>query len=140
MKRLSKAGKYFTGEGSDAVTTDCWRTKSFFPVFNSVAVTANGATQTITTDDPARPNHDGTHQVLLNANINVTTPISGASVQVSYGGVTVTIDASSSGWKTANSGWTDIPESNRNSQAGRLSVVAPSGVKFSTGSCYAQWR
>ena len=140
VKRLSKAGKYFTGEGSDAVTTGCWRTKSFFPVFNSVAVTANGSAQTITTDDPARPNHDGTHQVLLNANINVTTPISGASVQVSYGGVTVTIDASSSGWKTANSGWTDIPESNRNSQAGRLSVVAPSGVKFNTGSCYAQWR
>ena len=140
VKRLSKAGKYFTGEGSDAVTTGCWRTKSFFPVFNSVAVTANGATQTITTDDPAKPNHDGTHQVLLNANVNITTPISGASVQVSYGGVTVTIDASSSGWKTANSGWTDIPESNRNSQAGRLSVVAPSGVKFNTGSCYAQWR
>lgn len=140
VKRLSKAGKYFTGEGSEAVTTGCWRTKSFFPVFNAVSVTTNGATQTITTDDPARPNHDGTHQVLLNANINVTTPISGASVQVSYGGVTVVIDASSSGWKTANSGWTDIPESNRNTQAGRLSVVAPSGVKFNTGSCYAQWR
>jgi hypothetical protein len=140
VKRLSKAGKYFTGEGSEAVTTGCWRTKSFFPVFNAVSVTTNGATQTITTDDPAKPNHDGTHQVLLNANINVTTPISGASVQVSYGGVTVVIDASSSGWKTANSGWTDIPESNRNTQAGRLSVVAPSGVKFNTGSCYAQWR
>lgn len=140
VKRLSKAGKYFTGEGSQAVTTGCWRTKSFFPVFNAVSVTTNGATQTITTDDPAKPNHDGTHQVLLNANINVTTPISGASVQVSYGGVTVVIDASSSGWKTANSGWTDIPESNRNTQAGRLSVVAPSGVKFNTGSCYAQWR
>lgn len=140
VKRLSKAGKYFTGEGSDAVTTGCWRTKSFFPVFNSVAVTANGSVQTITTDDPARPNHDGTHQVLLNANVNITAPMSGATVQVSYGGVTVTIDASSSGWKTANSGWTDIPESNRNSQAGRLSVVAPSGVKFNTGSCYAQWR
>lgn len=140
VKRLSKAGKYFAGEGSDAVTTGCWRTKSFFPVFNSVAVTTTGATQTITTDDPAKPNHDGTHQVLLNANINVTTPISGASVQVSYGGVTVTIDASSSGWKTVNSGWADILEGSRNSQAGRLSVVAPSGVKFNTGSCYAQWR
>ena len=58
----------------------------------------------------------------------------------SFSGVTAQVDTSTTGWKEADTNWVDIPSSFKRTEAGRLNVTGPNGVKFNTGSCYVQWR
>lgn len=139
ITKTARSGQYFSGPGSSAVVTAAKRTKIFFPVFNAVTINGTGQAVTITTDDPAMPARDGCTQIRLRANINIRTPVAGEAV-VSFSGVSVNLDASSTGWKDADSGWVDIPSSYRNKEVGRLTINAPSGTEATTGSCYAQWR
>lgn len=139
ITKTGRSGQYFSGPGSSAVVTAAKRTKVFFPVFNAVTINGTGQAVTITTDDPAMPARDGCTQIRLRANINIRTPAVGKAV-VSFSGVSVNLDASSTGWKDVDSGWVDIPSSYRNKEVGRLTINAPSGTEATTGSCYAQWR
>ena len=139
ITKTGRSGQYFSGPGSSSVVTAAKRTKIFFPVFNAVTINGTGQAVTITTDDPAMPARDGCTQIRLRANINIRTPVAGEAV-VSFSGVSVNLDASSTGWKDADSGWVDIPSSYRNKEVGRLTINAPSGTEATTGSCYAQWR
>lgn len=139
ITKTGRSGQYFSGPGASAVVTAAKRTKVFFPVFNAVTINGTGQAVTITTDDPAMPARDGCTQIRLRVNINIRTPAVGKAV-VSFSGVSVNLDASSTGWKDVDSGWVDIPSSYRNKEVGRLTINAPSGTEATTGSCYAQWR
>ena len=139
ITKTGRSGQYFYGPGASAVVTAAKRTKVFFPVFNAVTINGTGQAVTITTDDPAMPARDGCTQIRLRVNINIRTPAVGKAV-VSFSGVSVNLDASSTGWKDVDSGWVDIPSSYRNKEVGRLTINAPSGTEATTGSCYAQWR
>lgn len=139
ITKTGRSGHYFSGPGASAVVTAAKRTKVFFPVFNAVTINGTGQAVTITTDDPAMPARDGCTQIRLRVNINIRTPAVGKAV-VSFSGVSVNLDASSTGWKDVDSGWVDIPSSYRNKEVGRLTINAPSGTEATTGSCYAQWR
>lgn len=132
-------GKVFTGDGAINVVTGCKRTHVFFPVFNAVSVTCTGDSQHITVDDPFNPAKDGGTQIKLHVNANITTAGTGTLV-FSFSGVTAQVDTSTTGWKEADTNWVDIPSSFKRTEAGRLNVTGPNGVKFNTGSCYVQWR
>lgn len=132
-------GKVFTGDGAIHVVTGCKRTHVFFPVFNAVSVTCTGDSQYITVDDPFNPAKDGGTQIKLHVNANITTAGTGTLV-FSFSGVTAQVDTSTTGWKEADTNWVDIPSSFKRTEAGRLNVTGPNGVKFNTGSCYVQWR
>lgn len=132
-------GKVFTGDGAINVVTGCKRTHVFFPVFNAVSVTCTGDSQYITVDDPFNPAKDGGTQIKLHVNANITTAGTGTLV-FSFSGVTAQVDTSTKGWKEADTNWVDIPSSFKRTEAGRLNVTGPNGVKFNTGSCYVQWR
>lgn len=139
IKKSSTSGSYFSGGGASALVTASKRTKVFFPVFNAVTITGTGQAQHISTDDPGRSTYDGWTQMKLHINVNITSAVSGVAT-FSFGGVSVVVDTSSTGWKEVDSNWVDIAEDAANQSAGRLMATAPNGAVLSTGSCYAQWR
>ena len=139
IKKVRTSGAYFSGDGASALVTGSKRTKVFFPVFNAVSINGTDELQNITTDDPGKATYDGWSQIKLHINVNVRTAASGVAV-FSFGGISVSIDTSTTGWKEVDSNWRDISDDKLNANAGRLSVTAPNGSVLSTGSCYAQWR
>lgn len=139
IKKSSTSGSYFSGGGASALVTASKRTKVFFPVFNAVTITGTAQAQHISTDDPGRSTYDGWTQMKLHINVNITSAVSGVAT-FSFGGVSVDVDTSSTGWKEVDSNWVDIAEDAANQSAGRLMATAPNGAVLSTGSCYAQWR
>lgn len=139
IKKSSTSGSYFSGDGASALVTSSKRTKVFFPVFNAVTITGTGQAKHISTDDPGLATYDGWTQMKLHINVNITSAVSGVAT-FSFGGVSVDVDTSSTGWKDVDSNWVDIAEDAANQPAGRLMATAPNGAVLSTGSCYAQWR
>lgn len=135
----STAGLYFSGAGSRYVTTGSKQCRIFFPTFNAVKITGDGTRKHITTSDPRVPSQEGWTQARLFVEANVTTP-KGGGAEFDFCGVTVTVDTSSTGWKTSDSGWVDIPSGSEDTEVGRLYVAAPSGSGLSTGTVFVQWR
>lgn len=139
IKKSGSAGAYFSGQGANNIVTGSRQSRVFFPTFNAVVITGDGTRTHITTNDPRVPSQEGWTQVRLLVEANVMTPAAGRA-SFEFCGVTVQIDISTSGWKTVDSNWVDIPSGIANEIAGRLYVTAPTGTKLSTGSISAQWR
>lgn len=135
----STAGAYFSGAGSRYVTTGSKQCRIFFPTFNALKITGDNERNHITTSDPRIPSQEGWTQIRLFVEVNVVTS-KGVGAKFDFCGVTVTVDTSSTGWKTSDSGWVDIQPGSLDTEAGRLYVTAPNGSELSTGTIFVQWR
>jgi hypothetical protein len=134
------AGGRFGGAGVDLMTTAQYGSISVFNRFFEADVVCNGAYQDWSTDFFFRPGVAQAHQIRLQGQIEVFTPVAASSFAVRLSGSSPAIVSGLSGavagFVSFDTGWLDIPEADLASltNLGRFQVSGTSALRLRNGS------
>jgi len=146
IEKLGSAGSRFAGAGLMTISTDAATETYFFGRFSEATLVCSGSAQDFSTDSNFRPMVARAHQVRLIGQINITTAQAAGVVAISMSGISSAavagIDASTTGFKSFDSGWVDVPESLMKTDvgAGRLRVNGTNLVVVANGAISALYR
>ena len=136
------AGNRFAGAGMDAglITPSYEVACTPFGRFTEIDLTATSTGWAdLSTDSLYRPGVAGAHQIRLTGDINVVTSQSGTSMQLRFSAISATetaaVSTASTGWKSFDTGWIDIPEAviTGLSSLGRLQANLGNNVRIQNG-------
>jgi hypothetical protein len=138
--KTSGANFRFGGSGAELVTTAQYNTISVFGRFGEVDVVCSGAYQDWSTDFFFRPGVAQAHQIRLQGQIQVLTPVAASTFAVRLSGISNAIVSGLSGvtagFVSFDTGWLDISETEIASltNLGRFQVNGTSTLRLLNGS------
>jgi hypothetical protein len=141
-------GLKFAGAGLDYIATDSAGTLLFFGRFTEQNIVTTTSYQEFSTNSFFRPGQSNVHQVRLEGELLVNTAQAGSTMSIKLGGgisgVEKTgISSDTTGWKTFDTGWVDVTQSDIDTivTLGQLQIKSTvSGVNVSSGSIQVNYR
>jgi hypothetical protein len=141
-------GAKFAGAGVDYIATDSAGTLLFFGRFTEQNIVTTTSYQEFSTNSFFRPGQSNVHQVRLEGELLVNTAQAGSTMSIRLGGgisgVEKTgISSDTTGWKTFDTGWVDVTQSDIDTivTIGQLQIKSTvGGVNVSSGSIQVNYR